>query len=47
MEGFMAQKRVVELGKGENHEGKRELPNGEGDAVRKYKVMHEENIWSN
>ena len=24
-----------------------ELPNEEGDAVREYKVMHEENYWSN
>ena len=24
-----------------------ELPNEEGDAVREYKAMHEENFWSN
>ena len=27
--------------------GRGEMPNEEGDAVRKYKVMHEEDFWSN
>ena len=48
MEGLMAQKRLVELGKGRKIMKERgELPNGEGDAVTKDKVMHEENFWSN
>ena len=34
----------MELGKGEK---RGELPNVEGDAVREYKAMHEENFWSN
>ena len=33
----------MELGEGENHEGKR---NEKGDAVREYRAMHEDNFWS-
>ena len=47
MEGLTAQGRPVEVGKGKNNEGKRELPNEECDAVREYKAMHEEDFWSN
>ena len=38
LEGLMAQKRIVECGtwRRRNHEGKRELPNEEGDVVREF-----------
>ena len=42
----MAQKRHVELGKRKNNEGKRKIPNEEGDVVRKCEAMHEEDFRS-
>ena len=37
----------MEFAKGENNEGRGELPNDEGDVVKEnYKAMHEENFWS-
>ena len=47
MEGLMAQKGLWNLAIEKNMKERRELPNGEGDAVREYKAMHEENFWSN
>ena len=42
----MAQKGLWKLAKEKIMKGRGELPNEEGDAVREYKAMHEENFWS-
>ena len=40
-------KRPVELGNGENNEGKRRmLPHEEGGVVKEYEAMLEEDFWS-
>ena len=39
-------KRFVESCEGKNPDGERELPKEEGDAVREYKAMREENFLS-
>ena len=36
----------MELGKGKIMKERGELPNEEGDVVREYKAMHEEDFWS-
>ena len=46
MEGLMAPKGLWNLAKEKIMKERRELPNGEGDAVREQKAMHEENFWS-
>ena len=47
MEGLMAQKGLWNLVKEKIMKERGELPNEEGEAVREYKVMHEEDFWSN
>ena len=44
MEGFMAQKGLWNLAKENILKERGELPNEEGDVVREYKAMHEENF---
>ena len=46
MEGFMAQKGVWNLDREKVLRERGELPKEEGDAVREYKAMHEENFMS-
>ena len=46
MEGLMARKGLWNLEKEKIMRDRGELPNEEGDAVREYKAMHEENFWS-
>ena len=46
MEGFMAQKGLWNLAKEKILRARGELPKEEGDAVREYKAMHEENFLS-
>ena len=43
---FNGAKRHVEPGKWRKSGGRGQLPNEEGDAVKKYKVLHEENFMS-
>ena len=42
----MAQKGLWNLAKEKLMKEREELPNEEGDAVREYSAMHEENFWS-
>ena len=44
MEGLMAQKGLWNLAKEKIMKKRGELPNEEGDAVREYKAVHEENF---
>ena len=46
MERFMAQKGLCNLAKEKIMRERGELPKEEGDAVREYKAMHEENFLS-
>ena len=46
MEGLMAQKDLWNLAKEKIMKERGELPNEEGDAVREFEAMHEENFWS-
>ena len=47
MDCLMAQKGLWNLEKEKIMKGREELPKEEGDAVREYKAMHEEDFWSN
>ena len=47
MEGLMAQKGQWNLAKEKIMKERGELPNEEGDVVREFKAMHEEDVWSN
>ena len=46
MEGLNGTKRPVELWKRKVMKERGELPNEEGDVVREYKAMQEEDFWS-
>ena len=46
MEGLMAQKDLWNLAKEKIMKQKKELPDEDGDAVREFEAMHEENFWS-
>ena len=46
MRGFMAQKRSMESRKRGNAAGQRALSREEGDVIREYDAMHEENFLS-
>ena len=46
MEGFMARKGLWNLAKENTLKERRDLPKEEGDSVREYKAMHEENFLS-
>ena len=46
MEGFMAQNGLWNLAKEKIIKERGELPNEEGDVVKEYEAMHEEDFWS-
>ena len=46
IEGEMAQKGMWNLAKENTMKERGKLPNEEGDVVREYKAMHEEDFWS-
>ena len=46
MEGSMVQKGLWNLAKEKIMKERGELPNEEGDDVREYEAMHEEDFWS-
>ena len=46
MEGLMAQKGMWNLAKEKSVKERGALPNEEGDEVREYKALHEEDFWS-
>ena len=46
MEGFMAQKGLWNLARNKPLQDRGALPGEEGDAIREYKAMHEENFLS-
>ena len=46
MEGLMAQKVLWKMSKEKTMKERGELPNEEGDVVKEYKAMHEEDFWS-
>ena len=46
MEGFMAQKGLWNLVREEVLQDREELPEEEGDVIREYKAMREENVFS-